>query len=226
MKFESEIKVNWAGQAHLRSFGVDGNLTSKHIKISSENPFSIDNCFKWIDFDFEITIEFKFIICTFSFYQNADQTWLMLHESFKMTNGLKPFLGLIKCSWFCMRGGYQKLVKLVWFDQNRPRKSSSYLNMQWLFQPMCLFWVNAILKIDWACVSKLRLIWCSLLVLHGEGASYSLSYMGNFYDRYMIESIDFLSESNLDHFWSLDSFKCNIITSCINSIFWILFWTW
>ena len=36
----------------------------------------------------------------------------------------------------------------------------------------------------------------------------------------------FLSESKLDHFWSLDSFECNIITSSVNSIFWILFWTW
>ena len=64
---------------------------------------------------------------------------LIKHKSFQMTNGLEPSRGLIKRSWFCMRGGYQKLVKLVWFDQNRPRKSSSYLNMKWLFPPMCLF---------------------------------------------------------------------------------------
>ena len=177
MKFESEIKVYRAGKliwGHLGS--MESYLTSKHIKISSENPFCIDNCFKRINFNFEITIEFKFIVCTFSFYQNTDK-----NESFQMSNGLKPFRDLIKRSWFCMRGGYQKLVKLVWFDQNRPRKSSSYLNMKWLFQPMCLFWVNAVLKIDLDCLSKLRLIWCSVLVLHGEGASYNLSYIGNFY---------------------------------------------
>ena len=52
---------------HSRSFRVE--LTKIHIKIASENPFSVDNCFKWVDFNFEIAIEFKFIICTSKFYQ-------------------------------------------------------------------------------------------------------------------------------------------------------------